>query len=79
MIKIGMIYLIPLFNSNVVWRTINTFLNCEMSERIILSLTAFHGPAEECAKLGKKIVNGILTALLWSTSLRVRKGLGDMA
>ena len=50
-----------------------------MSERIILYFTAFHCPTEECAKLGKKIVNGILTALLWSTSLRVRKGLGDMA
>ena len=50
-----------------------------MSERIILCFTAFHCPTEECAKLDKKIVNGILTALLWSTSLRVRKGLGDMA
>ena len=50
-----------------------------MRERIILCLTAFHCTTEECAKLGKKIVNGILTALLWSTSFRVRKGLSDMA
>ena len=43
-----------------------------MSERIILCLTAFHGPAEECAKLGKKIIDGILPTLLWCSSFMKR-------